>query len=53
MTPEARFDELLQTARTDESIVGLILYSPGHQQQFSGDVEELARGAGHASVIDS
>jgi predicted nucleotidyltransferase len=27
--------------------------SPGHQQQLFRDVEELARGAGHASVIDS
>ena len=26
MTPEARFEELLQTARADESILGLILY---------------------------
>ena len=26
MTPEARFDELLQTARADESILGVILY---------------------------
>ena len=26
MTPEARFDELLETARADESILGLILY---------------------------
>src|SRR5438046_305592 len=26
MTPEARFEELLQTARDDESILGVILY---------------------------
>ena len=26
MTPEAQFEELLETARADESILGLILY---------------------------
>ena len=34
MTPEARFDELLQTARADESILGLILYGSRAADMF-------------------
>ena len=34
MTPEARFDELQQTSRADESILGLILYGSRAADMF-------------------
>ena len=37
MTPEARFDELLETARADESILGLILYGSRAAGMFVRD----------------
>ena len=37
MTPEARFEELLQTARADESILGLILYGSRAAGMFVRD----------------
>jgi len=37
MTPEARFDELLETARADESVLGLILYGSRAASMFVRD----------------